>query len=117
MKNMTTVKKELMGDGFKIQPMEWPGDFYAVQKDHEGDGIRARFTFGAQLGAKGKPLESILVSVFPLFNAERSLCVNGSRAREFQAAKKISATYPSVVVRSCGRTSAVFKAGHFVDKF
>jgi hypothetical protein len=117
MKNMTTVKKELMGDGFKIHPMEWPGDFYAVQKDHEGDGIRARFTFGAQLGAKGKPLESILVSIFPVFNADRSLCGNGSRAREFRAAKRISAKYPNAEVRSCGRTPAVFEAGHFVDKF
>jgi hypothetical protein len=117
MKNMTTVKKELMGDGFEILPMEWPGDFYAVKKDPAENGIRARFTFGAQLGAKGKPLESILVSVFPLFNAERSLCVNGSRAREFRAAKRISAEYPNAKVRSCGRTSAVFEAGHFVDKF
>jgi hypothetical protein len=117
MKNMTTVKKELMDDGFKILPMEWPGDFYAVKKDPAGNGICARFTFGDQLGRFGKPLESILVSIFPVFNADRSLCGNGSRAREFQAAKKISATYPSVVVRSCGRTSAVFKAGHFVDKF
>ncbi len=117
MKNMTTVKKELMDDGFKILPMEWPGDFYAVKKDPAGNGIRARFTFGAQLGRLGKPLESILVSIFPLFNADRSLRRNGSRSREFRVAKNLSAEYPNANVRSCGRTPAVFEAGHFVDKF
>jgi hypothetical protein len=117
MKNIKEAKAEAIAAGFEIEKSTTGAGFDAVKKDSNGNGIHARFRFGRQQGCAGKPLESILVNAFPVFNGKRDVLVEGVRNREFKETRKISELFPEVRVRTIGVQSALFRAGKFEGKF
>ncbi len=117
MKNIKTSKAEASEAGFEVQKSVCGFGFDAVKKDELGRGIRARFRFNRSAGRAGKPLQTILVSAFPVFHGTRALLVKGVRSREFSAARSLSNLFPDVEVRTCGPQSALFRGGKFEGKF